>query len=127
MPAGATIVHPVATKISNSAVPVSTANCTASYPPPNPMPAPREMPADSWMQHIIARGYLIAGVAQNTNLWAYRNPTTGQLQGFDIDTLDQVNLAIFGPNAPAIHFEIVPNADRSKAVATEKSTSLQRR
>ncbi len=120
MPAGATIVHPVATKISNSAVPVSTANCTASYPPPNPMPAPREMPADSWMQHIIARGYLIAGVAQNTNLWAYRNPTTGQLQGFDIDMLDQVNLAIFGPNAPAIHFEIVPNADRSKAVATGK-------
>ncbi len=111
MPADATIVHPVATAPTAS-------NCIASYTPPSPMPAPGDMPAGSWMAHILARKYLIAGVDQNTNLWAYRNPTTGQLQGFDIDMLEQVNLAIFGPHAPAIDFKIVPNADRSKAVAT---------
>jgi polar amino acid transport system substrate-binding protein len=75
------------------------------------------MPADSWMAHIRARGHLIAGVDQSTNLWAYRNPATGQLQGFDIDMLAQVNQAIFGANPPAIDFKIVANADRSEAVA----------
>ncbi len=111
MPAGAHIVHPVPTALAAS-------NCTASYTPPNPMPAPGAMPAGSWMAHIVARGHLIAGVDQSTNLWAYRNPTTGQLQGFDIDMLEQVNEAIFGPKAPAIDFKIVSNLDRSKAVAT---------
>ena len=82
------------------------------------MPTPGEMPAGSWMAHILARKYLIAGVDQSTNLWAYRNPTNGQLQGFDIDMLEQVNQAIFGTNAPPIDFKIIPNADRSKAVAT---------
>ncbi len=48
------------------------------------------------MAHIKARGYLIAGVDQNTYLWGYRDPTTGQLSGFDIDMLDQVSQAIFG-------------------------------
>ena len=76
------------------------------------------MPAGTWMAHIKARGHLIAGVDQNTYLWAYRIPGTAQLVGFDIDMLEQVNLAIFGPNPPAIDFKIVPNADRSKAVAT---------
>jgi polar amino acid transport system substrate-binding protein len=111
MPAGASVVHPAPT-------PVPASNCTASYLPPSPMPTAGEMPAGSWMSHIVARGYLVAGVDQSTNLWAYRNPTNGQLQGFDIDMLEQVNQAIFGANAPPIDFKIVPNADRSKAVAT---------
>ena len=85
------------------------------------MPTPGQMPAGSWMAHIYARGYLIAGVDQNTYLWAYRDPVTGQLEGFDIDMLEQVNQAIFGADDPrAIHFQIVPNAERSKAVATGK-------
>jgi polar amino acid transport system substrate-binding protein len=70
------------------------------------------------MAHIQQRGYLIAGVDQNTFLWAYRNPGTAQLEGFDVDMLEQVNQAIFGSNPPSIVFKIVPNADRSKAVAT---------
>ena len=81
------------------------------------MPAPGAMPAGSWMAHIRARGDLIAGVDQSTDLWAYRNPVSGQLQGFDIDMLEQVNQAIFGPKAPAIDFKLVSNADRSEAVA----------
>ena len=118
MPAGASIVHPVATPVPNSGTPVSISNCTASYPPPSPMPVPGHMPAGSWMTHILARGYLIAGVGQTTNLWAYRNPTTGQLVGFDIDMLEQVNDAIFGSNPPPIDFKIISDANRSKAVAT---------
>ena len=39
------------------------------------------------MAKIQARGYLIAGVDQNTYLWGYRDPNTGQYSGFDIDML----------------------------------------
>ena len=94
MPAGASVVHPVAT-------PPPPANCTASDPPPSPMPTPGHMPAGSWMAHIHARGYLIAGVDQNTYLWAYRDPATGQLQGFDIDMLEQVNSGHLRRRPPA--------------------------
>jgi polar amino acid transport system substrate-binding protein len=82
------------------------------------MPAPGNMPRGSWMAHITARGHLTAGVDQNTYLWAYRNPGTAELAGFDIDMIEQVNQAIFGPNPPAVVFKVVPNADRSEAVAT---------
>jgi polar amino acid transport system substrate-binding protein len=113
LPADAHIVHPSANRPTDS-------NCTASYLPPSPMPRPGHMPPGSWMAHIQARGYLVAGVDQNTYLWAYYDPDTGSLQGFDIDMLEQVNQAIFGANPPPIHFQIVSDADRSKAVATGK-------
>ena len=64
-----------------------------------------------------ARGYLRVGVDQNTYLWGYRDPSTGQLTGFDIDMLKQVAQAIFGPSDPGdIRYVIVPNADRVQAV-----------
>jgi polar amino acid transport system substrate-binding protein len=111
MPAGAETVHPTATAPDSS-------NCTASYPPPATMPTPGQMPAGTWMAHIQERGYLIAGVAQTTDLWAFRNPGTAQLEGFDIDMVEQVNQAIFGPNPPPVVYKIIPNAQRSEAVAT---------
>ncbi len=83
-PAGAEMVR-------TSASPPDPTNCTASYPPPTTMPTPGQMPAGSWMAHIQARGYLIAGVAQTTYLWSFRNPGTAQLEGFDIDMVEQVN------------------------------------
>ena len=61
LPAGALIVHPTATPNPGS-------NCTASYAPVGALPAPGHMPAGSWMAHIQARGYLIAGVDQSTYL-----------------------------------------------------------
>jgi polar amino acid transport system substrate-binding protein len=75
------------------------------------------MPAGSFMAQIQARGYLNVGVDQNTYLWGYRDPATGQLTGFDIAVLDQVAEAIFGPSYPDhIHYTIVPNADRVQDV-----------
>ncbi|CAM5655980.1 hypothetical protein SMICM304S_05632 [Streptomyces microflavus] len=34
---------------------------------------------------IKARGKLVAGVDQNSFRWGYRNPYSGELEGFDID------------------------------------------
>ncbi len=91
---------------------------TASLAPQGPLPEPGHMPAGSDMASIARRGYLRAGVDQNTLLWAYRDPATGNLAGFDIDMVDQVAEAIFGSSDPShIRYVIVPNADRVSAVA----------
>jgi len=111
LPKGAQIVHPTPPP------PAQACNATASLPPPATMPTPGNMPASSDMAQIQARGYLRVGVDQNTYLWGYRDPATGQLSGFDIDMLQQVAQAIFGSSDPKyIHYVIVPNADRVQAV-----------
>ena len=115
MPAGAHIVHPTV----DSSNPDWCGDPTASLPPPTTMPSPGAMPAGSWMATIQRRGYLIAGVDQNTYLWGYKDPTTGEYTGFDIDMLRQVSQAIFGSSDPShLHFVVVPTADRQRAVAT---------
>jgi polar amino acid transport system substrate-binding protein len=76
------------------------------------------MPAGSYMASIFNRGYLTAGVDQNTLLWGYRTPD-GQLAGFDIDMVDRIAQAIFGPQwQKHIQYKIVPNAERIPAVAS---------
>jgi polar amino acid transport system substrate-binding protein len=75
------------------------------------------MPVGSYMAHVVDRGYLRAGVDQNTLLWGYRDPISGQLEGFDIDMVRRVAIAVFGDDKPShLHFVVVPNADRVNAV-----------
>ena len=108
VPAGAHLVHP--------APPTpSAASCTDSIAPPSTMPAPGAMPAGSWMARIQAHGHLVAGVDQNTFLWGYRDPVTGELTGFDIDMVRAVSQAIFG-SPDRVTYVVVPNADRIRAV-----------
>lgn len=63
---------------------------------PGPLPAPGAMPAGSTMAAIQERGRLVVGVDQNTFLFGYRNPATGELEGFDIDIAREIARAIFG-------------------------------
>jgi polar amino acid transport system substrate-binding protein len=109
LPRGAEVVHP------SPPPPSESCNATASLQPPAIMPTPGQMPKGSYMAQIQARGYLTVGVDQNTYLWGYRDPVTGQLTGFDIDMLSEISDAIFGSTGH-IHFVIVPNADRVQAV-----------
>jgi polar amino acid transport system substrate-binding protein len=111
LPKGAEVVHPT------PAPPSESCNATASLPPPPAMPTPGQMPKGSYMAKIQERGHLRVGVAQDTYLWGYRDPVTGQLTGFDIDMLRQISDAIFGSfDSSYIQFVIVPNADRMQAV-----------
>jgi polar amino acid transport system substrate-binding protein len=110
-------VLPKGAVVNPTSAPLSDTSCTASLPPPTTMPTPGQMPKGTFMAQIQARGKLVVGVDQNTYLWGYRNPSTGEMSGFDIDMLRQVAAAIFGPNDPGdIQFVIVPNADRVQAV-----------
>lgn len=66
---------------------------------PGPMPAPGQMPAGSTMAAIQARRKLRVGVSADTLLFGARNPITGDIEGFDIDVLNRIAAAIFGPPA----------------------------
>jgi polar amino acid transport system substrate-binding protein len=82
-----------------SAAPSSTAaNCSplASLRPPAAMPQPGAIPASFGMSAIVSRGRLRVGVNQNTFLFGYRDATTGQIVGFDVDIAREVARAIFG-------------------------------
>jgi len=104
-----------------SAVPAAGNSCgdaTASLRPPATMPAPGAMPAGSFMATIAARGRLIVGTSQDTLLFSSRNPFTGNIEGFDIDTARLVAKAIFGdPNK--IQIVVIPNSARIPHVQNE--------
>ena len=99
-----------------AAVPTTTstvrcADPTASLRPAGALPAPGAMPAGSFMAAIRRRGRLIAGVDQNTLLFGYLKPSTGRIEGFEIDLLREVARAIFG-NPNAIEFKALTTAER---------------
>ncbi|MDT5129133.1 MAG: polar amino acid transport system substrate-binding protein [Mycobacterium sp.] len=66
---------------------------------PGPLPSPNAMPPGSTMAAIAERGRLVVGVDQNTYFFGFRNPSSGQLEGFDIDLAREIARRIFGdPN-----------------------------
>ncbi|MPY78478.1 MAG: transporter substrate-binding domain-containing protein [Actinophytocola sp.] len=72
-------------------------------------------PAGSTMAEIKERGRLIAGVDQNTYLFGFRDPSTGALEGFDIDIAREISRALFGdPNR--VQFKTVSVQDRITAL-----------
>ena len=82
---------------------------------PGPQPAPGAMPPGSTMANILARGRLIVGVDQSTNLFGSRNPATGQLEGFDVDLARELARSIFGdPNR--VDLRVVTAAQRETAL-----------
>lgn len=90
---------------------------TASLRPPQQMPARGAMPPGTFMHEIQERGYLVVGVDQNTFGFGYRDPRTGQLEGFDIDLLKVIAYAIFGDRDPGrIVYKTVISSERIPAV-----------
>ena len=78
--------------------PAQSTNCNplASLRPAGDLPQPGAMPAGSTMAAILGRGRLIVGVNQNTFLFGYRDATSGEIVGFDVDIAKEIANAIFG-------------------------------
>jgi len=95
--------------------PQTCGNPLASLTPPATLPAPGHMPRHTYMAAIARRGRLVAGVDQNSFLFAYFNPTDGQIEGFEIDLLKQIAKAIFSDET-RIAFKAVTTAQRLGAV-----------
>jgi polar amino acid transport system substrate-binding protein len=86
----------------------------ASLRPSGPLPPPDALPAGTFMQQIRARGKLVVGVSQDTLRFGYRNPGTGEIEGFDIDMLKAVARAIFGDDS---HITYHPITDQQRIPA----------
>jgi polar amino acid transport system substrate-binding protein len=71
------------------------------------------------VKRIQARGYLTVGVDQDSYLWGYRDPTTGQIVGFDIDLVQAIARDLLGPN-PRIVYKTVPTDQRISAVQSHE-------
>jgi polar amino acid transport system substrate-binding protein len=113
---GALVVH--AKPAPAPPTPPPHANCgdpTASPRPPATLPSADLMPAGSYMAKIQRRGRLIAGVDQNTLLFAYFNTGDAAIEGFEVDLLHELSRAIFGdPNK--IQYKAVTTAQRIPVV-----------
>lgn len=93
--------------------------------PVDPLPRPGDMPVGSTMAKIVKRGYLIAGVDQDTYQFGYLNPSPTETSGpdagsdvvvgFDIDIAHAIAQAIFGdPNR--VRFKVITNEERISAL-----------
>jgi polar amino acid transport system substrate-binding protein len=113
-PAGAS-ENPPTTTGSATQAPQCAANGQASFRP-DPLPPPGQMRPGTHMEAIQKNGFLKAGVDQNTFLFGFRNPSTNKLEGFDIDRVREIALAIFGgdPNTidQKIQYKVVTSAKR---------------
>lgn len=117
-----TVVPPPEAGTATPTAPTTTAtecatdtNPTRSYEPTGPLPSPGDFPSISTMDEIYERGRLIAGVSADTYLLASNNPFTGQIEGFDIDMVEQVAEAIFG-DPKAYELKVITAGDRITAL-----------
>ena len=87
----------------------------ASYEPVQDPDGPQQA-------RIKDRGRLIVGVDQTTYLLGYRDPLSGEMDGFDIRIARQIALDLFG-DEDAVQFKAMSSAEREPALQ-EQSVDL---
>jgi polar amino acid transport system substrate-binding protein len=109
--AGRSGSHAGQSQVSARRVAAPACDPTASSLAPDGPPA---VTPGSWMATIRARGYLIAGVDQNTYHFGYLNPRDNEIEGFDIDMVQAVARAIFGSgySSHSIEYKAISDAQR---------------
>ncbi|MFC9996341.1 glutamate ABC transporter substrate-binding protein [Nocardia sp. NPDC127526] len=74
------------------------------------------------VEAIRARGRLLVGLDPGSNLFSFRDPTTGALAGFDVDIARELARDLLG-NPELIEYRILGSADRERALQ-EKSVDV---
>jgi polar amino acid transport system substrate-binding protein len=111
-PRVASAVRPASSAVRHASVAACNPDASSLRPSGPPQVTP-----GSFMAKIRARGYLIAGVDQNTYHFGFRNPFDGQIEGFDIDMIKAVARAIFG-NPDKVVYKAIPDSLRETDVET---------
>ncbi|MFI7272790.1 glutamate ABC transporter substrate-binding protein [Streptomyces sp. NPDC049879] len=88
--------------------------CDDGYRPEQSRPAAR-VPGRA-VQEIRERGSLTVGVDQNSYLWGYREPGTGDIVGFDIDLVEAIARDVLDDPTPDIIYRAIPTDQREEAV-----------
>ena len=96
------------------ATPTPPARCTDPTASLRPRSGP--IAAGSFMDRIRRRGSLVAGVDQNSLRLAYLRPSTGRIEGFEVDLVREIARALFGD----------PNRIELRAVTTSQRESMVR-
>ncbi|MET7771919.1 glutamate ABC transporter substrate-binding protein [Nocardia sp. NPDC005366] len=120
-PLPATAVNPAPHEFAEITTPPQSATDCDSEATlrPGALPSPGAMPAGSAMAAIIANGRVRIGVDQNTYLFGFRNPATGQLEGFDIDIAREIARALFG-DPDKVELRSVTAAERLTSLREKK-------
>lgn len=95
---------------------IDAASCdaTTSLRPLSPMPEPTEMPRGSDMARIAERGRLVVGTDIGSNPLSFRDPISGDIEGFDVDVAGWISEAIFGDIR--VEYRILSTGDRVQAL-----------
>lgn len=78
-------------------------------------PFSNQADADAAVANIQARGRLIVGLDIGSNLFSFRDPITGDINGFDVDIAGEVARDIFGTPSQ-VEYRILSSADRISAL-----------
>jgi polar amino acid transport system substrate-binding protein len=104
MPSGATVVP------SASGAAVESCDATASLHP--------STEAGPAVEGIRQRGRLIVGLDQSTNLFSFRDPVSGELQGFDVDIAREIARDLVG-DPDKVEFRLLTSSERISALQNQ--------
>ncbi|MGW5076616.1 transporter substrate-binding domain-containing protein [Rhodococcus sp. NPDC004095] len=116
-PSSTYLEPPLPTGAAIAASPTSTAptpDCGDPTASLRPAPAGSTAPTPA-LDRIRARGRLLVGLDTSSNLFSFRNPATGTIEGFDVDIAHEVARDLFG-DPDRIEFRILSSADRVAAL-----------
>lgn len=94
---------------------LSDCDATSSLRPPPQMPPPGEMPPASTMSRIFDHGRLIVGLDIGSNLFSFRDPISGDIQGFDVEIARELARAIFD-DPLRVEFRVLSSSERIQAL-----------
>lgn len=117
-PPVAPVAQPAQPTLSPAPPAAPECNRRASLRPQGSLPAPGQIPPGSAMARIAQRGFLVAGVNQDTQAFSFRDDKL-QLQGFDVDIVRDIAEAIFG-NRERVVFRQLNIADRLPAARSSQ-------
>ncbi|MGF7120030.1 glutamate ABC transporter substrate-binding protein [Rhodococcus sp. AG1013] len=107
LPEGASIV----TSAPTPTPPVDCGDPTASL---RPFPA-GEIPPSASLDAIRERGRLVVGLDTGSNLMSFRNPATGDIEGFDVDVAREIARDLLG-SPDKVEFRILTSSEREQAL-----------
>ncbi len=114
-----TALAPVTTSTTTpSPTSTTTAPCNLfDTAAPTPRPTPGDFPARSALRKIYDRGYLIAGIDENTPHLGERDPRNAEFHGLEVDLVYEIAAAIFGdPDPGRVRFKTVVTKEKNDVV-----------
>lgn len=80
---------------------------------------PDDAPVEERIPRIRARGRLVVGLDQGSNLFSFRDPRTGQLTGFDVELAREIARDMFG-DPGRLEFRSLTSANRIQALQSHQ-------